>query len=292
MHNNPIHSKQKLAIARNFSRAANTYNEAAIIQQEIGKRLLDRLELIKMIPDIILDLGGGTGAHSLALSHKFPRAKILNVDIAEGMLQFAKPLFPKENPFCLCADGESLPIQSHSIDFVFSNCSIQWLSDPRTIFAEVRRILKPNGFFLFSSFGQDTLKELKESFAIIDTEKHVNDFADMHDIGDILLHTKFLDPVMDMEIITVTYPNLMKLLSDLKMTGANFVMDSGSRGLSPKNTFDGLNKAYEHYRNLDNRLPASFEVIYGHAFAPIGTNLHQANDDGTICIPVEDLKRL
>jgi len=211
MHNNPIHSKQKLAIARNFSRAASTYNEAAIIQQEIGKRLIERLDLIKMNPDIIIDLGGGTGAHSLALGQKFPKAKILNVDIAEGMLQFAS-LSSKSNSCCLCADGEFLPIQNQSIDFIFSNCTLQWLTDPHVIFTEIRRVLKPNGLFLFSSFGPDTLKELRESFAVIDTEKHVNVFADMHDIGDILLHTKFLDPVMDMEIITATYRDLMVLI--------------------------------------------------------------------------------
>src|SRR5476651_1678543 len=114
----------------------------------------------------------------------------------------------------VCGDAESLPFKSESVDFVFSNCTFQWFLDPLVALIEIQRILKPQGLLLFSTFGPDTLKELRESYQTIDTEKHVNHFLDMHDIGDLLLHTQFLDPVMDMENITITYENCWELLQD------------------------------------------------------------------------------
>ena len=162
----PTMLQQKLAIARNFSKAAPTYDEAAVLQQEIGQRLLERLELIKLFPTTILDLGSGTGFFSQALSQKYPKAIVLNADIAEGMINVAKHTRYSSAQFYVCADGDHLPIKSQSIDFVFSNCALHWFFAPQTVFNEIHRVLKPEGLLLFSTFGPDTLKELKACLMI------------------------------------------------------------------------------------------------------------------------------
>jgi len=283
--------KHKLALARHFSRAAHTYNQAAIIHQEVGMRLLDRLDLIKLDPDVILDLGSGTGFFAPHLTEKYPKAHIVKLDIAESMLQFAN-LRNLARHVSVCGDGEYLPLKSQSVDFVFSNCIFHWFDNPQKVLAEIRRVLKPEGLLLFSTFGPDTLQELRESFSTIDQNTHVNNFVDMHHIGDILIQTQLLDPVMDMEMITLTYQNLMGLIQDLKDTGENYVNRQEPIGLSPKGILDQLINAYEHYRATDGLLPATFEVIYGHAWCSGETFLHQADEAGVIHFPIEDLQIL
>lgn len=286
MHLTQIDIKHKLAIARQFSRAAHTYDQSAIIQQEVGVRLLERLDLIKLDPAVILDLGSGTGFFTSALSQKYPKAHIIKLDIAEHMLHFSSP----KNS--ICGDGENLPLKNHSVDFIFSNCVFHWFVNPQKVLAEIRRVLKPEGLLLFSTFGPDTLKELRESFSTIDQQTHVNNFIDMHHIGDMLVQTQLHDPVMDMEMITLTYKNLMGLMRDIKDTGENLVYRQEPRGLSTKKTLDKLIDAYEYYRTEDNLLPATFEVIYGHAWASGETFLHQADEEGIVHFPVADLQML
>jgi malonyl-CoA O-methyltransferase len=283
--------KHKVAIARHFNRAAPTYNQAAIIHQEVGTRLLERLDLIKLNPSVILDLGSGTGFFAPALAHKYPKAHIIKLDIAKSMLQFSQKTNPAQH-FSICGDGEYLPLKNHSVDFVFSNCVFHWFVNPQKVLAEIRRVLKPEGLLLFSTFGPDTLKELRESFSTLDQDTHVNTFIDMHHIGDMLIQTQLLDPVMDMEMITLTYQNLMGLIQDLKDTGENYVNRERPIGLSPKSTLDRLINAYEHYRTTDGLLPATFEIIYGHAWCSGETFLHQADEEGVIHFPIADLQIL
>jgi len=261
----PTNLKQKLAIAQNFSKVAAAYDEAAVLQQEIGRRLLERLDLIKFSPSTILDLGSGTGFFSKALSQKYSRAIVLNADIAEGMVNFAKHNHPTLEQFFLCADGDYLPIKSQSVDFVFSNCALHWFFSPQSIFKEIHRILKPEGLLLFSTLGPDTLKELRMCFKILENKEAENPFIDMHDIGDMLLQEGLIDPVMDMENITLTYKNIKELLNDLKLTGSNHLHTLSYDPITP-DCFNRLSTLYEKYKNVEQRLPATFEVIYGHAW--------------------------
>ena len=293
MHLSQNAHKHKLALAQHFSRAAHTYNQAAIIHQEVGMRLLDRLDLIKLDPDVILDLGSGTGFFASHLTQKYPKAHIIKLDIAENMLRFSKKKYFAKHT-SVCGDGDYLPLKNHSIDFVFSNCVLHWFVNPQKVLAEIRRVLKPEGLLLFSTFGPDTLQELRESFSTIDQNTHVNTFMDMHHIGDMLIQTQLLDPVMDMEMITLTYQNLMDLIQDLKDTGENYVNRQEPTGLSSKDTLAQLINAYEHYRTLDGvgLLPATFEVIYGHAWCSGETTLHQADEEGVIHFPIADLQIL
>lgn len=277
-------------IAKNFSRCAKTYDKAAVLQQAIGKRLIHRLELIKISPAIMLDLGSGTGFFSKALLQQYPQATLFNIDIAEGMLRYAN----KPSSLSIAADGEFLPLKNNSVDFIFSNCMLQWSFNPQDILTEVHRVLKPEGLFLFSTFGPDTLKELKQSFLAFDPHSHVNLFMDMHDIGDLLLQADFTDPVMDIEYFTLTYKNVLGLVQDLRQTGSNiqYPAPNTSKTFNPKSFRQKLIQHYELFRTPENRLPATFEVIYGHAFGSALKNLYRADEAGVISIPADNLEML
>lgn len=283
----------KRAVAQNFSRAAETYDKAAVLQKEIGTRLLERLDFIKISPSLILDLGGGTGSITRALGEKYPTAQIIHLDIAENMLKHAQKSKARTlNHSWICADGDRLPIKNQSVDFVFSNCMLHWLPDLYKVFQEINRILKPEGLLLFSTLGPDTLKELRFSFAKMDTQEHVHRFEDMHTIGDALLETEFLDPVMDMEIITLTYPNLNGLIRDLKLSGAQYVHPTQQQGLSSKPILPDLSNNYERFRTQAGVLPATFEVVFGHAWTFGVPTPYQPEPQETDAIPLADPKPL
>ncbi|SMN12641.1 Biotin synthesis protein BioC [Bathymodiolus heckerae thiotrophic gill symbiont] len=237
------------------------YNEHAFLQKEIAMRLDTKLEVISGNTDTILDLGAGTGLLSQFLLTRFPNSKIICLDFAQKTL--------KNNPidYKLCADANHLPLANNSVDVVISNLMMQWCGDLSQLFAECHRVLKNDGLILFSTFGPDTLKELKKSWAVVDNEAHVNTFIDMHDIGDRLLKNGFQSPVMEMETLTLTYQTVTDLLKDLKAIGAQTV-GSRSKALTGKDKFQSMIKMYESYRQND-KLPATYEVIYGHAWKRI-----------------------
>lgn len=269
---------EKLKIARTFNRAAETYENASILEKEMGARLLDRLEFIKLMPAHILDLGGGTGFFSKQLTNRFPASALYNVDLSEGLLNKADCL-----QHSICADLDYLPLQTNSIDFVFSNSVIHWFENVNTLFKEVHRVLKPGGLFLFSTLGPDTLQELRESFSSIDSEPHVNRFTDMHLIGDALIGAGFSDPVMDRENLTFTYPTVSKLLEDLKLSGSSYVLRENSLKFIRKTFFKEVFSAYERFQLTSREFPATVEIIYGHAVAP-DTHLYH--------IPISQIQRL
>ncbi len=257
----------KHQVRRSFSRAAQSYNDAAILQKEVGNRMASRLSYIKHSPHNILDAGSGTGLSRSELQRQYPEALVIELDIALEMLMQSRTAAPPfgSNSFYLCADIECLPLSNASVDMVWSNLSMQWVNDLAKAFTEVSRALRNAGLFMFSTFGPDTLKELRAAFSHIDPYTHTNRFTDMHDIGDLLLHSGFETPVVDMEVITMTYPDLEKLLHDLKGLGAHNVTQGRNRGLTGRAMLKMLISEYEKFRQGD-RLPATFEVIYGHAW--------------------------
>jgi malonyl-CoA O-methyltransferase len=257
-------SKQK--VRRAFDRAAGGYDEAAVLQQEVCSRLLQRLDYIRLTPEWILDAGAGTGEAVKALMAKYRKAQLLVLDISERMLaKSAAQGGLLRKPCPVCADIEQLPLADACIDLVFSSLTLQWCNDLDATFKGIRRIMKPGGLFMFASFGPDTLKELRECWSRVDNAVHVNTFEDMHDVGDALLRTGFADPVMESEIITVNYATVDRLMADLRGIGANVTADGGRRGLTTKTMLAQLREAYEAYRR-DDVLPASYEIIYGHAW--------------------------
>jgi len=256
-----------MKIAQSFSQAAATYDAAAVLQREVGVRLLERLDVIKLQPSVLLDLGSGTGHFSRLLEKRFHKSRIICLDIAQGMLQYAKQKtgwFSKQS--LLCADQQHLPLKDASVDFIYSNMSLQWSNDIKQVFDEMYRVLKPGGLLLFTTLGPDTLKELRHSWQSVDNYTHVNQFLDMHDVGDALLRSQYADPVMDMEHFTLMYPHVFALMRELKALGAHHVQREHNPNLTGKKHLSQLASAYETFRNKDGRLPATYEVIYGHAW--------------------------
>jgi len=253
---------------RAFERAAGTYDASAALQNEVGSRLVERLDYIRMQPRQILDLGAGTGVFSAVLGKRYRKAEVFALDIAPAMLQQARARGGWwRRPRCVCADAEILPFADASFDFIFSNLMLQWCTDLPATLRELRRVLAPGGLLMFTTLGPDTLNELRASWSSVDGFTHVNPFIDMHDVGDALLQARWAEPVMDAERITVTYRELATLMLDLKHIGAHNVNRGRARGLTGKRRFQAFTAAYEQFRR-DGVLPSTYEVIYGHAWSP------------------------
>jgi len=269
----------KRAVRRAFSRAALQYDAAAVMQREVCKRMLERLDYIRQKPATVLDVGSGTGWGTRQLGERYPAAQIVALDMAIGMLHAARgtsswwsKLFSgKATPY-VCGDMEALPVKSNSMDMVWSNFALQWCNDLPATFVELQRVLKVDGLLMFSTFGPDTLKELRSAFQGVDGHNHLNRFADMHDIGDMLVAAGFGDPVMDMEYITLTYGDVKAVMQDLRSIGAHNATAGRATGMMGKNAWNRVLENYERLRR-DGKLPATFEVIYGHAWKPQPKNI-------------------
>lgn len=258
----------KNAIRSSFDRAASSYDQYAVLQREIESRLLERLEFQRLEPSMILDLGCGTGSASRTLTGQFPQAGVIALDWAPSMLaKVGAGQNARNGLSTLCADMHSLPLAARSTDLIFSSLALQWSYDLRAVFSEFRRIMKADAMLVFTCFGPDTLHELKQAWRTVDDLPHVNDYPDMHDIGDELLAAGFRDPVMDTERLTLEYPDVMSLMRELKGIGAHNVASQRSHGLTGKTRLKNMMQAYESFRRGD-RYPASYEIIYGTAFAP------------------------
>jgi malonyl-CoA O-methyltransferase len=276
----------KHQIARAFNKAASEYNSASFLQKEVGLRLLERLMYMKINPKHILDLGGGTGQLSDQLEAIYPNANIINLDLAYEMLCEHKRSYALK----CCADFDALPFSLKQFDLVIANCSIQWSNNLAVTIAQIKEVMRPNGIFIFSTFGPDTLQELKYTWQTIDSYQHVNDFVDMHHIGDILLQHKFIDPVVDRENITTTYPSAIKLMKELKSMGAANINSNRTKSLATKSSITKVNEYYKNnFMTADKKnVYATFEVIYGFSW---GVRL-QDKAPQTQYIPVDTIKNI
>ncbi len=288
----------KRLIRQSFDRAAASYDEIAILQQEVGQRLLERLALIKLQPKRLIDIGAGTGAISQQLAQRYKHCEIIAFDLAPRMLKKARQRlslkarwFGKQR--FLCGDAEQLPLADNSVDMIVSNFAIQWCPDLDQTFREFQRILKPEGLLLFTTFGPDTLKELRQAWQTVDNNVHVNSFIDMHDIGDALMRARLGDPVMDTESITLTYQDGMGVMRDLKAMGAHNVTAGRNHGLTGKQKLKQMLAAYERFRNAEGLLPATYEVVYGHAWGTDITPEQHTTESGgtTVRIPLSNIRR-
>ena len=294
MDNTPYQLDKRL-IRESFDRAASGYDDVAILQHEVGNRLLERLDLIKLQPQRLLDIGAGTGHLTMQLTRRYKNCEVIALDLAPAMLKVARQrlgfldkLFGKQR--FVCGDADHLPLADHSVDMIISNFAIQWCSDLDQTFGEFQRVLKPGGLLLFTTFGPDTLKELRQAWRAVDDNVHVNSFIDMHDIGDAMIRAGFSDPVMDTERLTLTYKDGMGVMRDLKAMGAHNVSAGRSHALTGKQRLKQMLNAYEQFRRSDGNLPATYEVVYGHAW---GTEKRkpQQHESGVVRIPLTDLRR-
>ncbi|MFL9926533.1 methyltransferase domain-containing protein [Herbaspirillum lusitanum] len=281
-----------LPLVRRFFGRPERVAESDFLRREISRRMQEKLELVKIAPQHLLDAGCGEGADLLALQKHFPEAQVIGLDGAFAMLAVARArqnaarsavnrLLNSINKWLpnggnagaggaelACADFARLPLANDALDVIWSNLAVHWHPQPDRVFAEWRRVLRVQGLLMFSCFGPDSFREVRSAFDSIDMAPHTLPFVDMHDFGDMLVNAGFSTPVMDMENITVTYQTPQKLLQDVRAWGGN-PLESRRRGLIGRAAQQKLLQAFENMRGADGKIPLTFEVVYGHAFRPV-----------------------
>ena len=276
-------------ISKAFSQQAGIYDEVATVQHEIGLRLLDRLQYLKINPKTILDLGCGPGRFSRELSLLYPKAQIVGMDLAPSMLVAARK---KQRWRCkwslVAADMKHMPFPSGVFDLVFANQVIHWSDSFAMVVREINRIMNRNGCFMFTTLGPDTFREIKASWAAVNDYAHVNSFLDMHDIGDLLLQEYFVDPVMDLDWLEVHYKSVTDLVKALKNQGVRNVSPQRNRGLTGKESWRLFRHYYEQFLSSEGKYPLTYEVLYGHSWK--GSH-HQTNQGVDSFIPISSIKK-
>jgi malonyl-CoA O-methyltransferase len=258
------------AIRRAFSRAAGDYRDHARLQAEVADRLLERLDGLRFEPTTVVDLGCGPGVQARELSQRFRSARVVAMDYARPMLAQAKSRRGRWRKRFdrVQADAAALPLAGSSIDLLYSNLMLQWCDDLPALLNAFRRVLKPGGLMLISTFGPDTLSELRQSWQRIGEPPRVNAFADVQTIGDAMLRAGFAEPVLDTDWITTTYRRPRDLLDELKAIGATFAGSDRPRGLTGRGTLKRLLDAYDEHRLDSGLFPASWEIVYASAWGP------------------------
>lgn len=255
-------------VRRGFDRRARGYDDAAVLAREVAGRMLERLDLVRMQPARVLDLGSGTGGVARALLQRYPQAQAVALDLSLQMLRTGRPAKPfwaswrarAARP--VCAAMERLPLADGAFDMVCSNLALEWSAAPEQALREVQRVLRRGGLFMFSTLGPDTLRELR---AAMPGAWRGRPLADMHDVGDALVRQGFADPVMDVERITLTYASVRALLRELRATGAMPASAPAAAGLRGRGWLCAVERGYGAFLH-DGRVPATFEIVYGHAW--------------------------
>ena len=251
---------------RRFQRSAQSYASASRLETEIGARMLERLEYVKLTPRRVLDAGSGPLRDARALAKRYAGAEVLALDCSPAMLRAGRPrwrFFRKAAPLSIGADFARLPLAAASLELVWSNMALHWAADPLAALREFHRVLAVGGLLMFSTLGPDTLAELRTAAG----GARVHSFTDMHDLGDMLVAAGFAEPVMDMERVTMVYADGAALLADLRASGQTCALSGRARGLAGRRFRASLLEKLAAQRR-EGKLPVSYEVVYGHAWKP------------------------
>lgn len=275
------------AVRRAFDRASTTYSKAAGVQGELRQRLIERLDVVTIQPARVLDLGAASGQSSRALKRRYPKAQVIAADLSERMLREARSEQQLLRRFARVAtDANALGLKDASVDLAFSNLMLAWCNHPDQVFRETARVLRPEGLFMFTSLGPDTLREVRECFRLLDSRTHVHRFIDMHDLGDALMRTGFAEPVMDTERLTITYGSAAALFRELKATGATNSTHGRSHSLQGRATLRTVSE-YMESRSAAPGIAVTLEVVYGHAWRA----QPKPQRSGEFIVPLTTIKR-
>jgi len=257
----PTQTLAKRDVADSFSRAASLYDSVAKLQRDVGAQLLTSLDQLQIVPTTLLDLGCGTGYFYPDLRRLYPGARYLGLDLAQGMVEFARGRVAGEGDW-LVGDAEALPLAANSVDLVFSSLAVQWCYRPEHLFAELSRVLRPGGCCVFTSLGPDTLCELRTAWAAVDSHQHVNNFIPASDLASAARRVPGIQLELDNGLFRMEYQRVRDLLSELKTLGAHNMNRDRPAGLTSRRAMQGMLQAYETWRE-DGVLPATYDVIFG-----------------------------
>ncbi len=275
----------RTVLRRRYSRAADRYAKESVLQMEVATRLRERVELSGFEPGVVLDLGCGVGLATQALAVRYDQAQVLGLDFSFSMLQEAEA----SGVDYICADYQQLPISDSSVDLVFANLSLHCAVDVDLAFAEIQRVLRPDGLLSFSTFGPDSLQELRYAWAKVDDRIHIHRFLDMHDLGDAMIRHGFSEPVLDVDHIQMSYETPLKAMQDLKLIGEANSCAGRHRGCTGKRRFEQvLNECAGLMQ--DNQFFSTFEVVFGQAWGRSSLNQTKYMD-GEVHVPLSSLRR-
>jgi malonyl-CoA O-methyltransferase len=254
-------------VRKHFNQAAAQYDAHAMVQREIADRLLEHLDGLKLDPQTIIDVGCGTGYCTRALQETYTRARVTGIDLAPSMIEQARRhrRWFGRNPVYVTGDAHALELVDNSVDLLVSSLALQWC-DPDQALQEFARVLKPGGLLLLSSFGPDTLMEIRRAWQTVDAHEHVHNFVDMHDLGDAMVRNGFAGPVLDVDRLAMTYDSVSKIMHDLKGIGAQNLAPERPRGLTGKELFKAFCSAFES-QAAGGPLKLTYEAVYAHAWA-------------------------
>ena len=277
-------------VRRQFDLRARRFCEHEALVREIGQRLVDRLQYIRLAPQRVVDVGCGAGGAMASLAARYPSAQVMGLDLSEGMLRQRegglRGRLPRwlggQSSLSVAADAGRLPLPENSVDLVFSNLMLHWHPEPHTLFPEWMRVLRVDGLLLFSCFGPDTLKELRVACRAALTDVRPMPFVDMHDFGDMMVASGLANPVMDAEVLTLTYRSARDLLVEVRALGGN-PRDDRAAGLPSGRRARSLLDALDARTGDDGRIRLTFEVAYGHAWKPVPRS-------GTTAVTVDALR--
>ncbi len=276
-------------LRRRLAQAVDHFDEASALHREVSRRLIERLDYILLNPTAVLDLGCATGLNTQALRKRYPKARHMAMDYVPGLVAKARRQSSRWRPIAgICGELEALPFQNNRFDLIVSNLVLHRAVDLHATAREIQRVLRPGGVLLFATFGPDTLTELRQAWQAVDETAHVHGFVDMHDIGDALVSGRLADPVMDMEHFTLTYPDVSALVADLTGLGLRNALKARRGGLTTPRQWQQMQSAYHHCVDQDGRLPATWEIAYGHAW---GTDAQPqiTNAEGEVRVPLASL---
>jgi malonyl-CoA O-methyltransferase len=262
-------------VRRQFDARAARFARHDALVREVGERLVERLQYIRLSPQRVIDVGCGAGTSLSALGDRYPKAELVGVDLSAAMLSRGERRLRDRFPDWLggkrrhtaVADAARLPLADGLCDLVFSNLMLHWHPEPHTLFPEWKRVLRVDGLLLFSCFGPDTLKELRAACRTVLPRARPMPFIDMHDFGDMMVASGFANPVMDAEVLTLTYPTALDLLREVRALGGN-PRDDRAPGLPSGRAARSLLDALQAQSGADGRIRLTFEVAYGHAWNP------------------------